>query len=40
MTKDRVEELAALMVVTFTGPACLRPDGVQVTPITASGRWM
>ena len=34
---SRVEDLAALMVVTSTGPAYRRPDGVQIAPITALG---
>lgn len=33
----RVGDLAALVVVTSTGPAYPRPDGVQVAPITALG---
>lgn len=37
VARSRVEELAALMVVTSTGPAYRRPDGIQVTPITALG---
>ena len=37
VAKSRVEELATLMVVTSTGAAYRRPDGVQVTPITALG---
>ena len=34
---NRVEDLAALMVVTSTGSAYRRPDGVQVAPITTLG---
>ena len=34
---SRVQDLAALMVVTSTGPAYRRPDHVQVAPITALG---
>ena len=37
VAKSRVDELATLMVVTSTGPAYRRPDGVQVTPITDLG---
>lgn len=33
----RVGDLGALVVVTSTGPAYPRPDGVQVVPITALG---
>ena len=34
---SRADEMAALLVVTSTGPAYRRPDGVHVTPITALG---
>ena len=37
VARTRVEELAALMVVTSTSPAYRRPDDVQVVPITALG---
>ena len=37
MARHRVKDLAALIVVTSTGPAYRRPDNVQVTPITALG---
>ncbi len=37
VARNRVAELAALMVVTSTGPAYRRPDGIQVAPITALG---
>ena len=37
MARHRVEDLAALMVVTSTGPAYRRPDNVQVMPLTALG---
>ena len=33
----RVDDLAAMMVVTSTGPAYRRPDGIQVAPVTALG---
>ena len=36
-TRQRAASLAALVVITPTGPAYRRPDGVQVTPITALG---
>ncbi|MCY3861967.1 MAG: DUF4143 domain-containing protein [bacterium] len=34
---DRAEQLAAMVVITALGFAYTRPDGVQVTPITALG---
>ena len=34
---SRVEDLAALMVVTSTGPAYRRPDNGQAAPITTLG---
>lgn len=37
VARRRVEQLAALVVVTSTGAAYRRPDGVQVTPVTALG---
>ena len=37
MARPQLEDMAALMVVTSTGPAYRRPDGVQVVPITALG---
>lgn len=37
MTRQRAVSLAALLVITSTGPAYRRPDGVQVVPITALG---
>ena len=37
VARNRVENLAALMVVTSTGPAYRRSDNVQVTPITELG---
>ncbi len=37
VAKARTDELATLMVVTSTGAAYRRPDGIQVTPITALG---
>ena len=37
MARPQLEDMAALMVVTSTGPAYRRPDGVQVAPITALG---
>lgn len=37
VTKGRIDELAALMVVTSTGAAYRRSDGVQVVPITSLG---
>ena len=37
MSDRRVSELAALVVVTPTGPAYRRPDGVQVAPISTLG---
>ena len=36
-TRQRAASLAALLVITPTGPAYRRPDGVQVAPITALG---
>ena len=36
-TRQRADSLAALLVITPTGPAYRRPDGVQVAPITALG---
>ena len=36
-TPQRASSLAALLVVTPTGPAYRRPDGVQVAPVTALG---
>ncbi len=36
-TRRRASDLAALLVITPTGPAYRRSDGVQVTPITALG---
>lgn len=35
VTRQRSDELAALLVVTSTGPAYRRPDGIQVAPISA-----
>ena len=32
---ERAGDLAAMLVVTSTGTAYRRPDGVQVAPITA-----
>ena len=37
MTRQRADSLACLLVVTPTGPAYRRPDGVQLVPITALG---
>ena len=37
VSRSRVEQLAALMVVTSTGAAYRRPDNVQVASITALG---
>ena len=37
VSPDRADDLAALMVVTSTGTAYRRADGVQVAPITALG---
>ena len=37
VSRNRTDELAALLVVTSTGAAYRRPDGVQVSPITALG---
>ncbi len=37
VAKARTDELAALMVVTSTGAAYRRPDGIQVAPIAALG---
>ena len=37
VSRSRTDELAALLVVTSTGAAYRRPDGVQVAPITALG---
>ena len=37
VAESRVEELATLMVVTSTGAAYRRSDGVQVAPITSLG---
>ena len=37
MTRQRADSLACLLVVTPTGPAYRRPDGVQIVPITALG---
>ena len=37
VARDRLEDLAALMVLTSTGPAYRRPDNVQVAAITALG---
>ena len=34
VTRQRAGDLAALVVVTPTGPAYRRPDGVQVAPVT------
>ena len=34
-TRQRAANLAALLVITPTGPAYRRPDGVQIAPITA-----
>lgn len=36
-TRQRASNMAALLVITPTGPAYRRPDGVQVAPITAIG---
>lgn len=36
-TRQRAADLAALLVITPTGPAYRRPDGVQVAPITDLG---
>lgn len=36
-TRQRTASLAALLVITPTGPAYRRPDGVQVAPLTALG---
>ncbi len=36
-TRRRASDLATLLVITPTGPAYRRPDGVQVAPITALG---
>ena len=36
-TPQRAASLAALLVITPTGAAYRRPDGVQVAPITALG---
>ncbi len=38
VVKARTAELATLMVVTSTGAAYRRPDGVEVAPITALGQ--
>ena len=37
MARRQLEDLAALMVVTSTGPAYRRPDGIQVAPLTTLG---
>jgi len=37
VAQRRADDLAALLVVTSTGAAYRRPDGVQVAPITALG---
>ena len=37
VSRSRADELAALLVVTSTGAAYRRPDGVQVAPVTALG---
>ena len=37
VARPQLEDLAALMVVTSTGPAYRRPDGIQVAPIAALG---
>ena len=37
VSRSRSEELAGLLVVTSTGAAYRRPDGVHVTPITVLG---
>ena len=37
LARPQLEDMAALMVVTSTGAAYRRPDGVQVAPITALG---
>ena len=34
---DRINQLAALVVVTAVGYGYTRPDGVKVTPLTALG---
>lgn len=34
---DRAEQLVSMVVITALGFAYTRPDGVQVTPITALG---
>ncbi|MCY4069651.1 MAG: DUF4143 domain-containing protein [Acidimicrobiaceae bacterium] len=36
-SRQRAGDMAALLVVTPTGPAYRRPDGVQVAPVTALG---
>ena len=36
-TRQRAGSLATLLVITPTGPAYRRPDGVQIAPITALG---
>ena len=36
-TRQRAASLATLLVITSTGPAYRRPDGIQVAPITALG---
>ena len=36
-TRQRAANMASLLVITPTGPAYRRPDGVQVAPITALG---
>lgn len=36
-TRQRAANMATLLVITPTGPAFRRPDGVQVAPITALG---
>ena len=35
VARPRVANLASLLIVTPTGPAYRRPDGIQVAPITA-----
>ena len=37
VSRRRVEDLTALLVITSTGAAYRRKDGVQVAPITALG---
>jgi len=37
VTRERSSNLAALVVITATGPAYRRPDGVQVIPLPLLG---